>query len=253
LIQLLECVGVALSRILAWQQISNGQPRKNQPMNCKNRCVNALAAASCLIATSAVAAVPGFYVVTSLGLGVEDPRSAGANVGNSMVIFHVEADQIEVDDGKLAWSVGWGYRINSYLAAEVEYIDFGTTDVTEHYSVDNTALPFPFPLVFTVNYSSNVTGPALSLLGSLPVGENFELFLRGGALFGSRDYDNAGFGALDESFSRTVWLAGTGVTWSFAKRWALRAEYQQTGKLGESFVSGETSLRRIALSALFKL
>lgn len=221
-------------------------------MNCKTWSLSVSAAVLCLTATCAGAAEPGFYVAASLGLGVEDPKSAGTNVGNSMGIFHVDADQIDVDDGKLAWSVGLGYRVNKYLAGEVEYIDFGTTEVTEHYSVDNTSLPFPFPTVFTLNYSSNVTGPALSLLGMLPVGENFELFLRGGALFGSREF-KTGFGALEEKFSRTVWLAGAGVTWSFAKRWAIRAEYQQIGKLGESFVSGETELQRMSLSALFRL
>ena len=97
-----------------------------------------------------------------------------------------------------------------------------------------------------------MTGPALSLLGTLPMGENFELFLRGGAFFGSREI-KTGFGALDAKFASTVWLAGAGVTWSFAKRWAIRAEYQQTGKFDESLVSGETELRRMSLSALFKL
>ena len=97
-----------------------------------------------------------------------------------------------------------------------------------------------------------MTGPALSLLGTLPVGENFELFLRGGALFGSREFKRD-FGAFEANVSSTVWLAGAGVTWSFAKRWALRAEYQQTGKFSESFVSGETKLQRTSLSALFKL
>jgi len=145
------------------------------------------ATALCLLAAGASASEPGFYVTASLGMGVEVPKTAGTNFGNSLGII-----------------------------------------------------------------SSSVTGPALSLLGRLPVGENCELFLRGGALFASRDF-NWGFGALDEKFSRTVWLAGAGVTWSFARRWAIRAEYQQTGRLSASFASGETRLRRMSLSTQFKL
>lgn len=221
-------------------------------MNFKTWSLSAWAAVLHLFANCVGAAEPGFYVSASLGMGDEDPKTAGTNIGNSQGIFHVEPDQIDVDDGALAFSFGLGYRVNKYLAGEVEYIDFGTTDVTEHYSVDNTGAPFPFPTVFTLDYSSNVAGPALSLLGTLPVGEHFELFLRGGALFGSREY-KFGLGGLDEKFSRTVWLAGAGATWSFAKRWAIRAEYQQVGKLDESFVSGETKLQRMSLSALFKL
>jgi opacity protein-like surface antigen len=221
-------------------------------MNCNTSRLMLSAALLSLFATGAGAAEPGFYVTASLGQGDENPSSAGANFGNSQGIFHAEPDSVAVDDGDLAWSGGLGYRINRYLAAEVEYVDFGTTDVIEHYNVDTPGSPVPFPTELDLDYSSHVTGPALSLLGTLPVGEHFELFLRGGALFADREFET-GFGTLNESFSSTVWLAGVGVTWSFAQRWAIRAEYQQTGELSESFVSGETSLKRMSLTALFKL
>jgi opacity protein-like surface antigen len=221
-------------------------------MNFKASSLIVSASVLSLFAAGAGAAEPGFYVTASVGLGEEDPKSAGTNFGNSLGIVHIEPDQVDVDDGDLAWSVGLGYRINKYFSGELEYIDFGTTDVAEHYTISDTVAPIPFPTEITLGYASNVTGPALSLLGTLPVGENFELFLRAGALFGSRGF-NLEFGSLDEKFSRTVWLAGAGVTWSFAKRWAVRAEYQQTGNLDESFISGETELQRMSLSALFKL
>jgi hypothetical protein len=46
---------------------------------------------------------------------------------------------------------------------------------------------------------------------------------------------------------------GAGATWSLSKHWGIRAEYQQTGKLGETFVSGETKLQRLSLSVQFNL
>ena len=216
-------------------------------MNFRTYCLSVCAAVLSLAGASAGAAEPGFYVTASLGTGTEDPKSHGTLVGNSEGIFPVEPDHIAVDSGDLAWGVGLGYRVNKYLAAEVEYIDFGTTDIAEHYTVDipGAPVPFPGPFELTLDYPSKVTGPALSLLGTLPVGENFELFLRGGALFSSRD--------VGEAFADTVWLAGAGVTWSFAKRWAIRAEFQQTGTLGETLMSGETSVQRVSLSALFRL
>jgi opacity protein-like surface antigen len=232
------------------------QHRKNQSMNRKALSSSVSAAVLSLSAVCATAAEPGFYVTASLGIGEEDPRSAGTNIGNPFGIVHVEPDDVDVDDGKTAWSVGLGYRVNRYLAAEVEYIDFGTTDITEHYSIEDDGAPVPFPFTFptelTLNQSSSVTGPALSLLGALPLGENFELFLRGGALFGSREIET-GFDTFDEKFSRTVWLAGAGVSWSLAKRWAIRAEYQQTGEFSESFIAGETEVQRLSMSVLFRL
>lgn len=197
---------------------------------------------------------PGFYVTATAGTGDENPKSNGTNFGSFQGIIHVDPDQVEVNDGSFAWGVGLGYRINDYLAGEVEYVDFGTTDVHEHYTVPNGG-PFPFPTELDLNYSSKVTGPVLSVLGTLPIGQNFELFLRGGALFASREYSLGGqlsFGGQDQKFASTVWLAGAGATWSFAQRWGIRAEYQQSGSLDESLVTGETKVKRLSLSALYR-
>ena len=112
-------------------------------MNCKSWSLSVSAVVLCLFAAGAGAAEPGFYVAASLGMGDEDPESAGANFGNSLGVFHVEPDQVDVDDGKLAWSVGLGYRVNKYLAGEVEYLDFGTTDVAEHYTLSDIGVPLP--------------------------------------------------------------------------------------------------------------
>jgi hypothetical protein len=153
----------------------------------------------------------------------------------------------------VAWSIAVGYQVNPYFAAEVEYIDFSTTDISEHYDLSPI---FPFSSDFTHEYSSKVTGPAFSMLGSVPVGKRVDVFLRAGVLFADRVVEFspvAGSDGLDEKFGSTVWLAGVGVDWSFANRWAIRAEYQRTGKLEETFLAGETELERMSLSALFRL
>jgi OmpA-OmpF porin, OOP family len=206
-----------------------------------------------LASSPATAADPGFYVTAALGRGGEDPTSNGTNISNFQGIVHVEPDRVAVDDGSLAWSVGLGYRINRYLAGEVEYVDFGTADIREHYDLGSSA-PFPFPTELDLQFSSKVTGPVLSVLGTLPVGDRFEVFLRGGALFASREYSvggNLSFGQ-QEKLASTVWLAGAGVTWSFAPRWGVRAEYQQSGELDDSLISGETKVDRLTVSALFR-
>lgn len=208
----------------------------------------------CLLATHVPASEPGFYAIATGGTGDEDPKTNGLNFGNSQGIIHVDPDQVEVNDGSLAWGVGLGYRINRYLAGEVEYADFGTTDVHEHYSIPNAG-PIPFPTEFDLVYSSKVTGPVLSVLGTLPLGQNFEVFLRGGALFANREYSLGGqlmFGGQDQNFASTVWLAGAGATWSFAQRWGVRAEYQQSGSLEKTLATGETRVKRISLSALYR-
>jgi opacity protein-like surface antigen len=204
-----------------------------------------------VVAARADAAEPGFYLSAALGQADEDPESVGTNVGNSLGIFHVDPQSVEIDDGSVAWGVGVGYRLNRYLAAEVEYIDFGTTDIVEHYSVPNMG-PIPFPTEFDKDYSSRVTGPAMSVVGTLPIGERVELFVRGGALFASRHIEIGSVGTFDEKFASTVWLAGAGVSWSFAQHWGVRAEYQLTDELDENIVAGETRVKRLSLGVLFR-
>ena len=69
-------------------------------------------------------------------MGDEDPESAGVNIGNSFGVFQRRAGSGRRGrSAQLAWSVALGYRVNKYLAGEVEYIDFGTTDVAEHYTL----------------------------------------------------------------------------------------------------------------------
>ena len=173
-------------------------------------------------------------MTATAGTSKEDPNSIGINIGNQLGgIVHVDPDRVEVDDGNLAWGVGLGYRINDHLAGEIEYAEFGTTDIREHYTIDNPG-PIPFPSELDTAFSSKITGPVLSLLGTVPVGQNFEVFVRGGALFASREHQFGGqitFTGQDQKFADTVWLAGVGANWSFAKRWGVRAESSFGGAL----------------------
>jgi opacity protein-like surface antigen len=79
------------------------------------------------------------------------------------------------------------------------------------------------------------------------------VFLRAGVLFADRELQMAQFDRVDETFGSTVWLGGVGVNWAVASRWAVRAEYQQTGKFDETLLAGGSELRRAALSVLFEL
>ncbi len=224
-------------------------------MNRKTWILIASATLTSISATPALAADPGFYLTVAVGQAEEDPRSIGTNIAFGFpptAIQHIDPDRVDVDESGVAWSVAMGYRLNPYVAVEVEYMDFGTTDISEHYDLGPPVIP-PFPSEFTRMYSSKVTGPALSLLGSVPVGKGFDMFLRAGVLFADRELEFAQSVGLDDTFGSTVWLAGAGVNWSFASRWAIRAEYQRTGKLEETFLAGETEMEQMSFSVLFRL
>ena len=132
-------------------------------------------------------------------------------------------------------------------------MDFGKTDINEQYNIPVTVVPFT-SVNFTRTYSSHVKGPALTVLGSMPLGKSWDVFLRAGVLFADREIDiGPAIGFSKNTFGSTVFLGGAGVDWSFSSGWAVRAEYQRTGKLDSSFVAGSTELERVSLSVLYRL
>ena len=150
---------------------------------------------------------------------------------------------VEVDDVDAGFSATVGYRINRYLAAELSYTDFGEYESIDRYA--NSALD--------VRYQLGVSGPSVSVLGSVPLGERWELFLRGGVLFAEQEVSlKFSSSSHERDFSDDVVMAGVGVQWSFAPRWAARLEYQSTGDLKYSN-GGESSIDQASLGVLFML
>ena len=213
-----------------------------------------LAAATLSCAGPMRAADRGFYLTAGIGRAEEDPGdSIGINIALGLppaAIVHLEPDSVDVDNGDTAWSLGAGYRFSRYLAAEVEYLDLGTTDYAEHYTFDS---PFPVDTgIITHNFSSSMTGVSVSVLGSLPVGRDFALFLRGGALFADREvHIPFSLGEGDITYGDTIWLAGAGVEWNLSKAWSMRAEYQRTGDFESTLTAGETAADCISVRVKF--
>src|SRR5262245_45776260 len=88
----------------------------------------------------ACAADKGFYFTAGSGIAEED---AGNSNGFTIAfgpppasVIHYEPEGVAVDGNDLGWGVGVGYKFSRYFAAEVEYIDYATTDYSEEYAVD---------------------------------------------------------------------------------------------------------------------
>lgn len=151
------------------------------------------------------------------------------------------AQSVEINDIDAGFSATVGYRINRFVAAELTYNDFGEYERIERYSG-----------LFSVRHEIRVSGPSLSVLGTLPLGEQWALFARGGVLFADQEVSFSISSRQKYDYSDEVLLAGAGVQWSFAKRWATRLEYQRTGDL-QYDRTGESSIDQASLSVMFKL
>ncbi len=167
------------------------------------------------------------------------------------------------DETDVGWNFSLGYRVNRYLAAELAYVDSGEASLTEHYGPAVSLSPVPSPVTeITRSYSVTSRGPALSVLGSLPLSSQWEVFLRGGVLFAKQEVTtrlDAEGGTvppgsrLNRDFSDEVFSMGAGVQWAFLPRWTARLEYQRTDTLQANEIMGESRIDQASLSVLFGL
>lgn len=164
------------------------------------------------------------------------------------------------DETDVGWNVALGYRVNKYLAAELSYVSAGEASLTERYSAP---LPPTIPAPdIRHTYTVNSRGPTVTLLGSLPLSERWEVFLRGGVLFAKQEVkmritsDNPrdiNPRPIERDFSDEVFTLGAGVQWAFLPRWTARLEYQRTDDLQSNEIMGESRLDQASLSVLFGL
>lgn len=199
-------------------------------------------------AISARASDQGFYVgaaVTRVKQDVGNRQGAAFSFPGVLT----PPDSIHVDTNKSGWNLTLGYHVNRYFTGEIAYTDFGSANVVETYTPPSGLFFSPSPI--TIRYSSRVTGPTFSMLGTLPIGASGSIFLRGGVLF-AQDKIRQPLGD-SSTFGDQVLVEGAGAEWSFNRRWTARFEYQRTGKIESNPISGENRLDQLSLSILFSL
>jgi outer membrane immunogenic protein len=118
----------------------------------------------------------------------------GAGVGKyNIEVEDVDADTFEGDDTVL--KVFAGYRINPFLALELDYIDLGETSDT----------------VGDIDFRSEINGFAPYVIGTLPLGP-IEVFAKAGYYFYNVEFTADGARELDESDEDFVYGVGAGLT-----------------------------------------
>jgi OOP family OmpA-OmpF porin len=142
---------------------------------------------------------------------------AGGGVGK----FDVKIDDFDdVDDtidsydsDDTAWKAFAGWRMNPYLAFEVAYVNLG--------SPDDEILP-------ETDLTVETDGFAPYVVGTIPIGDWFEVFGKAGYYWYSTDLElSSPLGDIrdDESDSTFTWSAGLGL--NVFERVNIRLEYEQ--------------------------
>ena len=204
------------------------------------------------------AAEPGFYVGVSVGQSDYDVGASGGilvSIGGPLGggVFMVQPASTQVEDNGVSWSAILGYRIHKYVAAELAYMNFADANVTETFEVPGFSRLSPPSFTITQRTRMTVQGPAASLLGLLPLGAGWEVYLRAGVLFADQERKVLHTSADKVTFGSEEWLAGAGVQWTFAKRWGLRLEYQRFDTIDSNGRGNEMDLDLISLTGTFAL
>jgi len=184
----------------------------------------------------------GFYIAGDVSMNKADVKQSQFD---DVVLgtfedfgFDFVAGESSFDDSDIGYSIALGYSFNRHIAVEAAYIDLGNTTYSASGTFDDGESLFDVDLDARVGSS----GPAVSLVGSLPLSEDWSLDARAGAYFAKTKItvtlsDDTTSESQSGSDDDTGVLLGLGVTWSFGPQWALRAGYTHiSNAVGDSDV-----------------
>jgi len=216
----------------------------------------ALLTLAALASSPALAAERGFYAGLDLGqasydLDRRDIDSQIVDAFDSLGLAVLSSSSSTSEDG-FTYGITLGYQILPYLAVEASYVDLDDAEYRGGATVTDGVATADFRTQVTTESS----GPALSVLGILPLPRNWEVYARAGVYFSSTDVTarlssgDVVFAASDSSNSEEfLWGAGVGYS---RDQWTVRLDYQQYTDVGDEDVLGEVNVDRIAFSALYR-
>jgi hypothetical protein len=142
-----------------------------------------------------------------------------------------------------AWWVNTGYFFTPYVGIDAAFFHLGEI---KYFAVGKLAIAGTSQSIST---TTEVTshGPALSLIGRLPLTESFEADLRVGDYYGKAVVDNqVTVGSkgvfLSSSKSSSGLLAGVGGAYTFGGHWSIRLDYLRVSRTGDSHTVGKFSV-----------
>jgi hypothetical protein len=168
-------------------------------------------------------------------------------------------DEVEfestLDDSDIGWGAQVGYRFNSYIAAEVGYINLGEAFYRADF--DLTVVGATFPMEASVRLKS--AGATAAAIGMIPVSERFDVHGKVGVYVADtkvrrrvRDL------AFEENLEHTELdageqeiFAGIGATWNVNDSFSVQLEYKRFFDVGDD-ESGEQDVDLLAVGMLVR-
>lgn len=213
----------------------------------KSVLLSSLALSALGLAAQAPASAAGWYSSLSGGVSKADLPSRAAF---DDIVLGTVAGTSSLDDTGDAWAIHVGYRFNSYVAAEVGYVEFGKF---RYEAVPNVA-----PVEASVRFRTN--GPVLAAVGILPLGERFDLSVRGGVYFSDTRVrqrivdltdDSVIVSAEDRASDKDLFV-GIGAAWNINDNYGLRVDLQRYFDVGDDDHTGERDVDLLTFGVVFR-
>ena len=134
---------------------------------------------------------------------------------NSDISFNA---QNRIDGDNDSYALGAGYTVNRNLSLEVAYEDFGNQNATTNCPPDFSCVTLVLPLTT----EADLKAISLSVIGSIPLTDRFEVFGQVGIARWDVDYKGIS-SAFDDSGEDLLY--GLGLSWSADDHWKIVAEY----------------------------
>jgi opacity protein-like surface antigen len=225
----------------------------------------ALFTALALVAGSAVAADSGFYV--GAGMGYSKMNVNESKLTNSLDAFLEDTGFFvgseNSDQYSTPYSIFVGYKFMPYLAAEVAYLDMGSSNYKARLDYDTG--DGIITNVGKVTGDWHATGWPVSALGIWPINETWSVFGRLGIFMGDMkatakavasdsEFDCApdcGIAKGHTSDNSTEFFGGAGVDMNFLDTWAARLEWQAMPSVGNND-TGSGNFNNFMFSIMYK-
>ena len=153
----------------------------------------------------------------------------------------VVAASSSFDDSDTAFGVTVGYKVNENFATELSYVDLGSVI---DYRASGTINDGIADLEFTANAEATGSGPVLSFLGILPIGEHFDVYGRAGLALMDTDASwsltiDGVSDSISDSTRRSNLMYGIGGEFNASKRFGIRIEWNRYADIGSEEVTGK--------------
>jgi len=211
-----------------------------------------------LASTASLAEGSGWYFGVTGGQAEADLSKAGGDFLAFTFFNAIDADEFlgsTLDDSDTSFSLFGGYRVSEYFAVEAGYVDFGTME----YRATGMVSPVGLPQT-AVTFSADVeaTGFTVAAIGSVPIGNAFDVHGRAGVLFADTELTLGG-SMLGVTASESIsdnsqdFFYGLGVGLQVGTNWSFSLDWQQFKDVGDDENIGEADVNRLSLGVIYRL